>query len=162
MKIVDKSTIGGQMDTTRFLMFSQSFNSVVKDIKRKEASYMKKYGLRSVHMGCLLLIKRQNDGMTVTELAKASGTDKALISRTIRELLTDGFVSVETEGDERIYNKKHYLTPKSEKIIADINKDIGEYMAQAREGIDAADMRRFYETLEALAHNISLIANDEQ
>ena len=100
--------------------------------------------------------------MTVTELAKGSNTDKALISRIIRELFDDGFVSADVQGEEKIYNKKYFLTQKSEEIVADINADIGEYMAEARAGISAEDMQKFYETLAALSHNISLIAGDEQ
>lgn len=162
IQVVDKSTNGGYMDTARFLLFSQGFKSVVKDIKRKESSYMKKYGLRSVHLSCLLLISLRGGGMTVTELAKESNTDKALISRIIRELLDDGFVLTEAHGEEKIYNKKYFLTHRSEEIVADVNTDIGEYMAEARSGISAEDMIKFYETLAALSYNISLIAGDEQ
>ena len=149
------------MDTNRFLIFYQSFERVVKDIKKKEQSYMSEYGLRSVHMGCLLRIKQSEKGMTITQLAKASNTDKALISRVIKELSAQGFVTTKTAGEDKSYNKKYYLTEKSEKIATDINEDIGEYMAKARVGIPEEDMLKFYETLALLSQNISLIVDGE-
>ena len=150
------------MDTNRFLIFYQSFERVVKDIKKKERSYMSEYGLRSVHMGCLLRIKQSEKGMTITQLAKASNTDKALISRVIKELSADGFVATNNAGEDKSYNKKYYLTEKSEKIASDINEDIVEYMTQARVGIPEEDMLHFYETLAQLSKNISLIADSEE
>ncbi len=150
------------MDTNRFLMFYQSFESVLKNIKKKETSYMREYGLRSVHMGCLLRIKQSEKGMTVTQLAKASNTDKALISRVIKELTQDGFVATKTAGEDRSYNKKYHLTEKGENIATDINADIGSYMAEARVGIPEEDMIRFYETLSLLSKNISSIADSKK
>lgn len=149
------------MDTYRFLMFHRNFDSILKDIKKKEMQYMSEYGLRSVHVGCLLRIKHSEKGMTVTELAKESNTDKALISRVIKELTSDGFVATKTAGEDKSYRKKYYLTEKSEKIVSDIDEDIGRYMAQARVGIPDEDMQRFYETLAMLTKNISLLAEAE-
>ena len=149
------------MDTIRFLVFYQSINRIVKDIKRLEMKYMSEHGLRSVHMGCLLCIKHSEKGVTVTQLAKATKTDKALISRVVKELTAEGFLTTKTAGEDKSYNKKYYLTEKSEKIAHDINEDIGEYMAKARIGIPEEDMLKFYETLSMLAQNISLIADGE-
>ena len=145
------------MDTIRFLMFRRSLDRILKDIKKKEMSYMSEYGLRAVHMGCLLRIKQSGKGMTVTELAKESQTDKALISRVIKELINDGFVTANGSG----YHKRYFLTEDSERIVSDIARDIGQYMEAARRDIPEEDMLKFYEVLATLTHNISLIVKDE-
>ena len=155
------STFGGAMDTDRFLIFYQSFEKVLKDIKKKEMAYMSEYGLRAVHMRCLMRIKQSDKGMTITQLAKATGTDKALISRVIKELTLDGFVTTKTAGEDKTYNKKYYLTEQSERVVSDINEDIVQYMAAARKGIPEDDMQLFYATLARLAQNISQIADSE-
>ncbi len=150
------------METNRFLMFYQSFERVVKDIKRKEMSYMSEYGLRSVHLRCLLRINQSEKGMTITQLSKATNTDKALISRVVKELSNDGFLENKNAKEEKSYNKKYYLTEKSEKIASDINGDMIRYLAQAREGIPDEDMHKFYEILARLTQNISTIADSEE
>lgn len=150
------------MEINRFLIFYQSLEKVVKDIKRKEMSYMSEYGLRSVHMRCLLTVKQSEKGMTITQLAKATNTDKALISRIVKELSNDGFLETKNPEEDKSYNKKYHLTPKSEKISSDINEDMVEYLAKAREGIPEEDMQRFYEILAILTQNISVIADSEE
>ena len=153
------------METSRFLTFYQSFDRILKDIKKKEMSYMRDYGLRSVHLGCLLRMYKLSAGMTVTELARATKTDKALVSRTLKELSADGFVDTMDNGDEKTYNRKYFLTEKSNNILVDIDKDIAEYMGAARKNISEEKMQEFYKVLASLEYNISFIANscgDEQ
>ena len=145
------------MDTIRFLVFSQSLNRIVKDIKRLEKNYMSEHGLRSVHMGCLLCIKHSEKGMTITQLAKANKIDKALISRVVKELIADGFLT--TKSADKTYNKKYVLTEKSENITSQIETIITNHMARARAGVSEDDLNTFYEVLATLEHNISHDAN---
>ncbi len=147
------------METSRFLVFYQSLDRILKDIKKKQMSYMRDYGLRSVHLGCLLRMYKSPVGMTVTELARSSDTDKALVSRTLKELTADGFVYADDGGEDKIYNKKYFLTEKSKKILVEIDKDIAEYMVTARVGISEEKMQEFYGILASLESNISHIAN---
>lgn len=148
------------METSRFLVFYQAMSRILKDIKRVEMSYLSEFGLRSAHMGCLLYIKQSEKGMTITQLSKSCKTDKALISRTVKELISSDFIV--TNSADKTYNKKYVLTQKGEMIVSNIKKDIVEYMARARAGISDKDMLEFYEVLTTLENNISLIASDEQ
>lgn len=148
------------METNRFLLFYQGLNRIVKDIKRIESSYLEDYGLRSVHMGCLLHISSSDCGLTATQLTLSSKTDKALVSRTLKELIACDFISV--DGEDKAYNKKFTLTTKGKDLVVAIEKDIVEYMTRARVGIPDESMIGFYEVLSALENNISLIACDEQ
>ncbi len=148
------------MDTKRFLFFYHGLHRIVKDIKKIETSYLEEHGLRSVHMGCLLYIVDSEDGMTATQLATSCGTDKALISRILKELVACDFVSV--DGEEKTYNKKYLLTEKGRGLVTTIEKDIVEYMTRARVGIPEENMLNFYDVMRALENNIALIASDEQ
>lgn len=148
------------MDTKRFLFFYHGLHRIVKDIKKLETSYLGDHGLRSVHMSCLLNIVDSEDGVTATQLATSCGTDKALISRILKELIACEFVTV--EGEEKAYNKKYLLTEKGKSVVSAIEKDIVEYMTRAREGIPEERMQDFYEVMQALEKNIALIACDEQ
>lgn len=148
------------MDTKRFLFFYHSLHRIVKDIKKIETSYLEDYGLRSVHMSCLLNIMDSDNGVTATRLASACGTDKALISRILKELIACDFIY--TEGEGRAYNKKYTLTEKGKGVVSAIEKDIVEYMTRARVGIPEESMQAFYDVMRALENNISLIASDEE
>ena len=98
--------------------------------------------------------------MTVTELAKACDKDKALISRTLKELMDDGFVI--THSSAKTYNKRYLLTPKSEEIVSAINNDIERYIVAARGDSPDEDIDTFYRVLDNFVKNISLIADDGQ
>ncbi|MGM9632143.1 MAG: MarR family winged helix-turn-helix transcriptional regulator [Eubacteriales bacterium] len=145
------------MDTLKFLFFYESFDTIVKCIKKLEMSYMRKYSLRAVHLRCLLRMRESKRGMSVTELSRVCKTDKALISRTLRELTEEGFItSVGGEG-EKTYNKKYCLTEKSEDVINDVSSDISRYIQKARKDISEEDVHIFYDVLASFEDNISRI-----
>lgn len=146
------------MDTNRFLVFYQSLSRIVKDIKRLEMSFMREYGLRSAHLGCLLYVGQSEKGMTVTQLAGACKTDKALISRVVKELIANGTIT--TRSSDKTYNKKYILTERGEEINANLTSAISEYMGSARKNVSEDDLVTFYEVLDTLEKNISHIAND--
>ena len=150
------------MDTIRFLVFYQSLHEIIKNIKKIETSYMKEYGLRSVHMVYLLRIHGSEKGSTVTELAALAKTDKALTSRTVKELIDSGFVTSRTKSEDRSYRKKYHLTPKGEEVASAINSDILDYILGARADISEEDIQIFYRVLATFENNISLIANKEK
>lgn len=163
MKIVDKSTIfGGLMDNNKFLMFYRSIDTIVKAIKRLEMEYMREYGLRSVHLRCLIKIKDSGDGMTATRLSRECGMDKALTSRILRELCEEGFLETRAPGSARAYKKKYFLTEKSEKITSDINEKLSEYIVTARGDISEEDVASFYRVLFALEKNITEINSEKK
>ncbi len=150
------------MNTDKFLTFYRSMSGIVRDIKKKEMSYMRDYGLRSVHLKCLLKISTEEGGMTATELSHTCGVDKALTSRVLRELYDGGFVTYRSGGGRRAYKRTFVLTDRSERIIADFDRDITECIVAARGDISAEDMNTFYRVLFELEKNISRITNDPE
>ena len=151
------STFGGEMDITRFIAFSRRLDRIVKNIKRKEMAYMREYGLRSVHITCLLCIDMHEDGATVTELSRECDTDKALISRTVKELCEDGFILSEPDEKDKNYNKKYFLSEKSISLLSKLKKVISEYIEQANGNVEPEDMKTFYRVLGELEQNIERI-----
>ena len=145
------------MDINRFIAFSQRLDRIVKNIKRKEMSYMREYGLRSVHITCLLCMDMRREGVTVTALSRECDTDKALISRTVKELCGDGFIVSQMEETDKKYNKKYFLSDKSEALLSQIKEVISEYVAQVSGNIPKDDMKTFYSVLSELERNIERI-----
>lgn len=145
------------MDTDRFLTFYRGISGIVRDIKRKEMSYMRGCGLRSVHLRCLIRIRASEGGLGAVEISRDCEMDKALISRTLRELCDGGFLESRPRG-RGTYKRVFLLTEKSERIMADFDRDISEYVAAARGGISNEELEIFYKVLFMLGRNISDIA----
>ena len=111
-------------------------------------------------MGCLLHIKQSEKGMTVTQLANECKTDKALISRTMKELMDLNLVATKTKGEDKVYKKKYVLTENSDRIVTDINNDIAKYILAAKKGIAEEDVQAFYRVLSIFEHNISQLVDE--
>lgn len=147
------------MDTDRFLTFYQSISDIVRNIKRKEMSYMRGCGLRSVHLRCLIRIRASEGGLGAVEISRDCEMDKALTSRTLRELCDGGFLESRPRGSGA-YKRVFLLTEKSERIMADFEHDISECITAARGDISGEELEVFYRVLFALGKNISEIAQD--
>ena len=145
------------MDINRFIAFSQRLDRIVKNIKRKEMAFMREYGLRSVHISCLLCMDKHKNGVTVTELSRECDTDKALISRTVKELCKDGFILPEQDENDKNYNKKYILSEKSTALLSKLKTVISEYICQVSGSIAPEDMKTFYLVLGELEQNIERI-----
>lgn len=148
------------MDTNRFLMFLQTFDRIVKNIKRIEMAYMRDFGLRSVHASCLLYMDLNREGVTVTQLSKECESDKSLISRTVKELFNEGFIVTKGSDNDKNYNKKYILTEKSDNVLTGLKNVICKDVVLARENISPEDMKIFYDVLGTFESNISLLMQD--
>ena len=74
------------MYAERFQTFSGLISRAEKALQRAKAENVRGYGLRSVHVSCLLALYEHEEGLTGTELAAVCGVDRAQISRVAAEL----------------------------------------------------------------------------
>ena len=145
------------MSTERFTTFFQTQERILKNIKKISSPVMQSYGLRSVHITCLLALRNNPDGLTVTELSRECFMDKALSSRLVKELLTGDFIMSTPDSGEKNYNKRYILTPKSRKIMLEIICLINGFVEEAGQNIPAEDLATFHRVLAELDHNIEMI-----
>ena len=145
------------MSTERFTAFYQTFERVLKNIRRIAMPVMQAYGLRSVHTTCILAFSNSAKGLSVTELAKECMIDKALSSRVIKELLAGDFICSAPDQSNKNYNKRYVLTEKSQTILAELDRLITGYVCKAGENIPEADRLIFYRVLSEFDRNIESI-----
>ncbi len=145
----------------KFTMFYQTFDRIVKNIKRLAAPVMSRYGLRGVHAVCILELDRCQGGMTVTEIAAKCMVDKALSSRMVRELLNGGFIVACPGASETRYNQRYMPTPRVREIVKELNVVIMDYVAEAGKDIPAKDLTVFYRVLAGLDRNIESITEKQ-
>ena len=144
------------MSTERFTAFYQTFERVLKNIRRISSPVMQSYGLRSVHTTCILAFSN-HEGLTVTELARECMIDKSLASRVIRELLEGEFILPVPNESNKNYNKRYVLTAKSQTIMLELDRLITSYVTDAGANIPATDREIFYRVLAEFDRNIESI-----
>ncbi len=146
------------MVTDRFLYFSTLCESIIKNIRKLENTHMKEYGLRSVHISCLLVMRSEKDGVTMSELTERCSVDKALISRIMNDLYGSGFITC--EGEVRKYKAKYLLTEKADRILRELEEKIERYVLGTSGSIMHTDLALFYAVLEKINFNISKLCKE--
>lgn len=149
------------MSTERFIAFYQTFERIIKNIKRISTPVMQQYGLRSVHTTAVLALRNFPNGLTVTELARECFVDKALSSRMIRELLAGEFITAVPESGSKNYNKRYVLTAKSRKMLTELNCIITEFVSEAGQNISSEHLLTFYSVLGELDSSIDSITRTQ-
>ena len=149
------------MSTERFISFFQTQERIMKNIKRIASPVMQLYGLRGVHTACFLALRNNPDGLTVTEISKECFMDKALSSRIVKELAAGDYIVATSDSGEKNYNKRYILTPKSRKIMLELNCMITNYVSDAGQNIHPQDLDTFYRVLSELDRNIEQIGKSQ-
>lgn len=91
--------------------------------------------------------------MTVTELARACGVNKAFVSRVTSELLEKNYISREKKS-EHTYNVKYLLAEKGQKITDRINEKLNDVFKNIDKDITPEKLAVFNEVLAILDKNI--------
>ena len=91
------------MYAERFREFSGLVSRAEKALQRVKTENVKDYGLRGVHVSCLLALHERPEGLTATELASVCGVDRAQISRVTAELRGLDLVCEASPGPRRRY-----------------------------------------------------------
>ena len=94
----------------RFREFSSLISRTEKALQKAKAEYVRGYGLRGVHVSCLLALYERPEGLPATELASVCGVDRAQVSRVVSELTEMGLISGEAGGQRRRYRSPLLLS----------------------------------------------------
>ena len=105
------------MYAERFQTFSGLISRAEKALQRAKAENVRGYGLRSVHVSCLLALYEHEEGLTGTELAAVCGVDRAQISRVASELTGMGLICEAAPGPRRRYRGALTLTEGDERNL---------------------------------------------
>lgn len=142
----------------RYILFSVTIDRIAKNLQKLKNAKMGIFGLRSVHLSCLLKLGHARDGLTGAELAEVCEVDKSLISRVIGELEERGYVTY--EESDRKYRRRIILTPSGVKTLAEIRTLLVDAVKVVREDVSDEDMEVVYRVLHKMDANIcTLIAN---
>ena len=127
------------MYSERFREFSGLISRAEKALQRAKAENVRGYGLRGVHVSCLLTLLEQGRGLPASELAALCGVDRALVSRIASELMGLGLIREAAPGPRRRYRGALELTQEgretAELLAASAPTALAELLGTRRPGM---------------------------
>ncbi|MBQ7337557.1 MAG: MarR family transcriptional regulator [Clostridia bacterium] len=147
------------------IQFSTTMEELHKNVYRLRSKAMKHFGLGISDLTCLMMLKKNPEGLTSTELSRECRIDKALISRTVRKLTEMGVIAYAhprlpetTEKDSEqsniirrgAYRVRLKLTEAGVKMSDDLFKVAGNAASYSMQGMDDAEIAAFMCTLEKI------------
>ena len=139
------------LEQERFEEFSSLISSVHGNIQKLKARYTTQFGLKAFHVLWLYLLRTHPEGMSASELAAASQSNRSLVSREIDELFDKGIIYTLENGGKRRYGWKLILTDKGRKLADIISAIAAGVQATVSRDIPEENLVTFYQTLKALA-----------
>lgn len=159
-KALDCFSIGADDSERGFIMvhryerFTAAVSGINRCVQKIEADEMEKHGLRGSHAQYLAALRRNEQGLTISQLSEMCMKDKAAVSRAVAEMEEKALVIRETVGDN-LYRAAVILTDKG--------KEIAEYVARRatsaveHAGLGEQEIEKFYSALDLIASNLKEI-----
>lgn len=140
------------MKEDRYIKFSLMVEQLAKNLQKLKNSCMAEFGLRSVHVTCIVRLGHSVDGLTSAQLSDACDVDKSLISRVVGELEEKGFVVY--EESDKIYRRRILLTERGMEVFESIRGILFDSIDAVRGTISDSDVETFYSVLSYFDANI--------
>lgn len=148
------------MSESHFEQFTLTLASILKSVKKLEGDRMSRFGLRSSHVMVLYQLGKHPEGLIPADLAESGSVDKALISRTISDLLAKKLVYT-LQSDGRKYKAKLCLTPSGKEVADYITETVAHIQREVSGDIPKADLEVFYRTLFTLRDNFNALTREK-
>ena len=142
------------MYAERFREFSGLVSRAEKALQRVKTENVKDYGLRVVHVSCLLALHERPEGLTATELASVCGVDRAQISRVTAELRGLDLVCEASPGPRRRYRGALELTEEGRAAAAEMAGIVDEKLQRVSGDIPPEELTVFYRVFGAIVERL--------
>lgn len=140
----------------RFETFTVLISEISRYIYRIKAEEMAELELRGSHVNILYYLYKM-ESLTAKELSDVCGEDKANISRAVKHLEENGYLTGEDESGHKRYQTLLMLTEKGRetgKIIAD---KVDRVLEHASAGLTESDRDTMYRSLRLISGNLKEI-----
>ena len=142
------------MYAERFREFSGLVSRAEKALQRVKTENVKDYGLRGVHVSCLLALHERPEGLTATELASVCGVDRAQISRVTAELRGLDLVCEASPGPRRRNRGALELTEEGRAAAAEMAGIVDEKLQRVSGDIPPEELTVFYRVFGAIVDRL--------
>ena len=149
-----------ELTEDRYINFSITIEQIAKNLQRLKNEKMALFGLRSVHVTCLVRLGREKNGITGAELAECCEVDKSLISRVIGELEEKGYVCYEV--CDKKYRRRIFLTDAGVRVLDEVRHILDDTVGAVRGDVSDAEVDTFYRVLHSFDRNICHLIQDTE
>ena len=94
---------------SRFENFTSRISEINRSVQKIEKDEMEKYGYRGAFARYLVIMRQNEEGLTISRLCEKSDRDKAAVSRILSEMGEKGLVR-RVDGPSGAYRAKYVLT----------------------------------------------------
>lgn len=144
----------------RYIAFSVLIDRTAKNLQKLKIEKMAAFGLRAVHLSCILKLGSAPDGLTGGQLAESCEVDKSLISRILSELEAKEYIAYEI-GDKK-YRRKITLTEKGKYVLGEVRRILVGAVDAVRGDVSDEEMVIFYRVLGRLDENLSSLVHSAE
>lgn len=145
------------MYVDRFREFSGLVSRAEKALQRAKAEHVRGYGLRGVHVSCLLELNERPEGLAATELASACGVDRAQISRVTSELMELGLISGGDRGPRRRYRSPLVLTEEGRLAASGMAGIVAEKLQSVSGDLPEEELAVFYRIFRQITERLEAL-----
>ncbi|MDO4976255.1 MAG: helix-turn-helix domain-containing protein [Eubacteriales bacterium] len=138
--------------------------NIYKDIQKIKKSEMSFFGLSGKHVMPFYYLMSHPEGLTASEICRLSNADKAGVSRSLKEMESEGYILYEENSEKKRYRSKIYLTAEGRKKGKQIRNIILQLTMESGQELSSEERETFYRVLDILSENIHSIcekANEE-
>lgn len=141
----------------RFETFTVLIANICRSIRKIKTEEMAGFDLKSPHVSCLYYLYK-SDRLTARELCDVCDEDKANISRSIKYLEENGYLTCHSRTQKR-YQCPLELTEKGREVGRYITERIDSVLRMAGEGLSEEDRVILYTGLGAINHNLQKLCD---
>ncbi len=141
-------------ETERFYEFTGLVSRSYKALRRVQEKYTREFGLRSVHVSCLLRLLDAPEGLSAVELSACCGVDRAQISRVTAELAARGLICEAAPGAKRRYRGSLTLTEQGREEAVKMRNIVVKKLGAVSSSLDTEKVATFYEVFREIADKL--------
>lgn len=134
----------------RFELFTIGVTRAYKYIQQIKKHESATFGIKGIHVMCMVALGKNPEGLTVTELASWCCEDKAAISRTVDSLAEKGYIAYEETEARRRWRSKVIITEEGRRITADMGGLIEEIVQEIKGDLTTEQEAVFYKIFAAI------------
>lgn len=143
----------------RYETFTALILNISRCVQKIKNVEMATLGLKGRQVQCLFALYNLDDGASVTALCELCGEDKGMMSRTLKDLTTQGLVYIDEQKDRK-YRNPVKLTEKGAEAANLVSVKISEMLDLGSMGITENEREQMYRTLTQISDNLTKICNN--